>query len=158
VIGLVTGGILGLRSPATQRLSAHSVSTGPFGKSSKPAGPFDNEFGTIGELAQKVPARMAKKWQAFWAPLGVLVLSLSVILFLLWKYQRHYERHETLLRLQQIASGGADVRRQALDAIRVLGPYAAPPVVEALASPDSSMRRAALLALASSGLLSRGVV
>jgi HEAT repeat protein len=146
VIGFLTGAILGLRSPASQSSSARSVSTGPFGKSSKPAGPFDNEFGTIRELAEKAPARTMKKWRAYWIRLGVLVLSLFIIVNFLWKYQRRYERHEIHLRLLQIASGNADVGRRALDTIRGFGPYAAPPVVEALASQDPSMRRAALLA------------
>jgi HEAT repeat protein len=146
VIGLVTGAILGLRSPATPGSSACFVSTGPSGKSGKTARPLDDEFGVTRELAGKAPATTARTWPAFWARLGVLVVSVFIILNLLWQYQRRYERHETQLRLQQIASGNADIRRQALETIRGFGPYAVPPVVEALASHDPSMRRAALLA------------
>jgi hypothetical protein len=146
VIGLVAGVILGLRSPVSPDATLRSLDPGPAGEAGKPARPFDDDFGTIGELPEKAPARPRKTRPPFWARLGVVILALFVILNLFWEYQRRYERHEIQLRLQQIASGDADVRRQALDAIRGLGPYAAPSVVEALGSQDVNMRRAALLA------------
>jgi HEAT repeat protein len=65
---------------------------------------------------------------------------------LLWSHQRRYEQEEIMRWLRQIASGDAPVREQALEGIRGLGPYAAPPIVAALGSKDLSTRRAAALA------------
>jgi HEAT repeat protein len=147
-IGLVTGVILGLRSPPPPWATAGSPSTGPSGTAGKPARPFDHDFGTVGESTEKAPARPRRTWLAFFSGLGVLILALWLLLNLFWKDQLRAERQETDLRLHQIASGdgGEDVRSQALEAIRGLGPYAAPPVVEALGSQDRNLRRAALLA------------
>jgi|GEM_PF-5112559 len=135
IIGLIVGLIRGFQTPANRCTAA-----------APPARPLDEEFGEDRGYVGKQNVKPRRTWWAFWGRLGLAVLALAVALNLLWTYQLHYERRETTARLEQIASGDGAVRREALDVIGKLGPYAAPTVSQALASPDREMQKAALLA------------
>jgi HEAT repeat protein len=94
------------------------------------------------ELTAKRPGGPRKRWPVIGFGLVVLIVAWFVVPMV----QRARERRETESRLRQIVSGDGNARRDGLEAIRALGPGAAPAVADSLRDPDLAMRRASLLA------------